>query len=334
MCSIVSLSSWHFIHLLSSPFIQYLFSLSSFPHVNLAIIFLSLALSLPRYSGISSVIHLSYSLIFIWILWFFLAFTQLYLFLSFSIFPLLHWPWRINYLLVRKKFFGDDLIRENWNSEFKRHWRFFISNTSSPLSNTSHTPCCSCLIPSLLSCLSVSLFLSLSSTFTGIRVPRILFFSPIFRQYPAFVPSRCVSFFSVFLFVSRPLLLWFLFPLASSVSSSVVFRFPFSLPEVSWSTLLILALLFPRSVIPFSFSLGLCIFFSLSLSLSPPLYLFPTSLSVYLLIASRKLFLLILVLFHSLNAFTASYSHSLSHHSFFLFFLLPWLLLPFLSFLF
>jgi hypothetical protein len=42
---------------------QQLFSLSSFPHLNLAIIFLSFALSLPRYFGISSVIHLSYSLI-------------------------------------------------------------------------------------------------------------------------------------------------------------------------------------------------------------------------------------------------------------------------------
>jgi hypothetical protein len=46
MCSIVSLSSLHILHLLSSPSIQYLFSVSSFPHLNLAIIFLSFALSL------------------------------------------------------------------------------------------------------------------------------------------------------------------------------------------------------------------------------------------------------------------------------------------------
>jgi hypothetical protein len=58
-CSIVFLSSQHILHLLSSPSVQFLFSLSSFPHLNLAIIFLSLALSLNRYSGISSVIHLS-----------------------------------------------------------------------------------------------------------------------------------------------------------------------------------------------------------------------------------------------------------------------------------
>jgi hypothetical protein len=47
MCSILSLcvcpsiSSWHILHLLSSPSLQYLFSLSSFKHLNLAIIFLS-----------------------------------------------------------------------------------------------------------------------------------------------------------------------------------------------------------------------------------------------------------------------------------------------------
>jgi hypothetical protein len=37
-----------------------MFSLSSLPHLNLSIIYLSFALSLPRYSGISSAIHLSY----------------------------------------------------------------------------------------------------------------------------------------------------------------------------------------------------------------------------------------------------------------------------------
>jgi hypothetical protein len=62
MCSIVSLASYHVLHLLSSPSVQYLFSLSSFPHLNLAIIFLSLAFSVRRYSGISPVIHLSYFL--------------------------------------------------------------------------------------------------------------------------------------------------------------------------------------------------------------------------------------------------------------------------------
>jgi hypothetical protein len=40
--------------------IQYLFSLSSFPHLNLAIITLSFLLSLPRYFGSSSVIIFSY----------------------------------------------------------------------------------------------------------------------------------------------------------------------------------------------------------------------------------------------------------------------------------
>jgi hypothetical protein len=42
---------------LFSPSVQYLFSLSSFPHLNLAIIFLYFALYLPRYFGISSIIH-------------------------------------------------------------------------------------------------------------------------------------------------------------------------------------------------------------------------------------------------------------------------------------
>jgi hypothetical protein len=40
-------------------------SLSSLPHLNLTIIFLSLALSLPRYFAIPSVIHLSYSLLYL-----------------------------------------------------------------------------------------------------------------------------------------------------------------------------------------------------------------------------------------------------------------------------
>jgi hypothetical protein len=50
--SIVSLSSKRIQHLLSSPSIQYLFSLSSFPHLNLAIIFLSfhsLFLDIPEF---------------------------------------------------------------------------------------------------------------------------------------------------------------------------------------------------------------------------------------------------------------------------------------------
>jgi hypothetical protein len=56
MCSIISLSP----HSTFCSF-QFLFSLSSFPHLNLTIIS-SFALSLPRHSGISSVIHVSYSL--------------------------------------------------------------------------------------------------------------------------------------------------------------------------------------------------------------------------------------------------------------------------------
>jgi hypothetical protein len=58
-------SSLHILHLLSSLSILCLFSLSSFPHLNLAIIFLSLALSLLRYSGIFSVIDLPYSLLYL-----------------------------------------------------------------------------------------------------------------------------------------------------------------------------------------------------------------------------------------------------------------------------
>jgi hypothetical protein len=52
-------------HLLYFSSIQYVFSLSSFPHLNLTIIFLSFALSLPRYSGISCVIHHSYFLLYL-----------------------------------------------------------------------------------------------------------------------------------------------------------------------------------------------------------------------------------------------------------------------------
>jgi hypothetical protein len=40
-------------------------SLSSFPHLNLAIIFLSFALSLPRYTGTSSVMHFSCFLLYL-----------------------------------------------------------------------------------------------------------------------------------------------------------------------------------------------------------------------------------------------------------------------------
>jgi hypothetical protein len=55
LCVLIASSAPSFLYLS----IQYLFSLFSFPHLNLTIIFLSLALSLPRYSGIFSVIHLS-----------------------------------------------------------------------------------------------------------------------------------------------------------------------------------------------------------------------------------------------------------------------------------
>jgi hypothetical protein len=63
ICSIVSLSSLHILHLLSSSSIKYLVSLSSFPHLHLAIIVLSLVLSLPRYF---SVIYLSDSLLYLY----------------------------------------------------------------------------------------------------------------------------------------------------------------------------------------------------------------------------------------------------------------------------
>jgi hypothetical protein len=45
MCSMASLSSQQALHLLSSPSVQYLFSLFSFHHLNLAIIFHSLLFS-------------------------------------------------------------------------------------------------------------------------------------------------------------------------------------------------------------------------------------------------------------------------------------------------
>jgi hypothetical protein len=63
--SIVSLSSRHILYPLASSSVQYLFSPSSFLHLNLAIIFLSLALSLFRYTETSSVMHLSYSLLYL-----------------------------------------------------------------------------------------------------------------------------------------------------------------------------------------------------------------------------------------------------------------------------
>jgi hypothetical protein len=47
MCSIVSLSSRHLLHLLSPPSVPFLLSLSSFPPLNLAIIFLFHTHSLP-----------------------------------------------------------------------------------------------------------------------------------------------------------------------------------------------------------------------------------------------------------------------------------------------
>jgi hypothetical protein len=113
------------------------------------------------------------------------------------------------------------------------------------------------------------------------------------------------------------------------------------LPSSSFSTLPILAWLFPRSLIPFSFSVRLRI------SIPPSLFLFRLSLSppspppassflyiaMYLLFSSRNIFLLILVLFHSLKALTVSFfncSHFWSHHSFL--FLVPFAPLPIISF--
>jgi hypothetical protein len=195
----------------------------------------------------------------------------------------------------------------------------------------------------------VSLFLSLSSTFIHLPFALNLSASSLAYAFLGFffffsnIPSvSCTrpfpvrfffffqfSYLSLDLFCCDFCFLWRrLFPLASSISA---FRFSF-LPSRSFmkysshSCVVISSLsdsfffLHPISIPP---SLFLFLISLSPLSLSPPLYLFPTSLSLYLLIASRKLFLLIFVLFHSLNAFTASYSHSLCHHSFFLFFLFP-----------
>jgi hypothetical protein len=52
-CSIVSFFSPHILHTLILSSFQYLISLSSFPHLNLAIITRSFLLSLPRYFGSS-----------------------------------------------------------------------------------------------------------------------------------------------------------------------------------------------------------------------------------------------------------------------------------------
>jgi hypothetical protein len=101
-----------------------------------------------------------------------------------------------------------------------------------------------------------------------------------------------------------------------SVSSGAVYfffisvsAFPSSfLPAVSWSTLTIRAFSVLISFIPFSSLSPFCFFLSLHLSL-------------YLFFTSRNLFLSILVLFHFLNAFTASFFNFLyffSHHSVFL----------------
>jgi hypothetical protein len=57
-CAQLSLSSQHILHLLSSPSVQYLLSLSSFSHLNLAFIFLFLALSLSPGTREFPVIHL------------------------------------------------------------------------------------------------------------------------------------------------------------------------------------------------------------------------------------------------------------------------------------
>jgi hypothetical protein len=73
-----------------------LFSLSSFPHLNISIIFLSFALSLPSCSGISCVIHLSYFLLYLDSLILSLLFClSVSLFLSFSS-TCIHLPFALN----------------------------------------------------------------------------------------------------------------------------------------------------------------------------------------------------------------------------------------------
>jgi hypothetical protein len=59
--SIPHVLNWHILYLLSSPSLQYLVSLSWFPHLNLVIIFLSLALSLSRYFLSPQILPLSYT---------------------------------------------------------------------------------------------------------------------------------------------------------------------------------------------------------------------------------------------------------------------------------
>jgi hypothetical protein len=99
-CVQLSLSPHHILHLLRS--VQYLFSLSSFLHLNLAIIFLSLALSLPR-SPVTC--HTSccgwifrLSPFFVACLCFCPFHSALYASISFLflIFPLLHWHTRFS----------------------------------------------------------------------------------------------------------------------------------------------------------------------------------------------------------------------------------------------
>jgi hypothetical protein len=73
-----------------------LFSLSSFPHLNISIIFFSFALSLPSCSGISCVIHLSYFLLYLDFLILSLLFClSVSLFLSFSS-TCIHLPFALN----------------------------------------------------------------------------------------------------------------------------------------------------------------------------------------------------------------------------------------------
>jgi hypothetical protein len=62
-------------------------------------------------------------------------------------------------------------------------------------------------------------------------------------------------------------------------------------------------------------------FLYLFLPLSLFCFFFSEQLSLYLLFATRNLFLSVLIFFHSVNTFTASffsYLHSLFHHSFFI----------------
>jgi hypothetical protein len=203
----LSLLIAYFARCFSSPSIQYLFSLSSFPHLNFAISFLSFILSLPRYSF---VIHHPYpccildslilSLLSCLSVSLSLSLSSTFIHLPFALnpsslaYPFLWWYFSLSLLLRVFFSFLSSIPLVSCTLPFFH----FSSNFARSLSHFHSHPIPPALFPPLptpstpLKYFSCTLFTSSCSVhpqISALYISIVFLFFPAFRQYPALFPS-------------------------------------------------------------------------------------------------------------------------------------------------